>query len=571
MKNTKEYRAQLAEAFIHVLEDQQLNWKKGWQETPSGLSMPINAQSNRPYHGINRFYLSVVALKRGYQDPRWATFRQIQEKGWRLKDAKGQGVTVEYWFPYDRGEKKSITWEEFRKRNAQIGERYILIASYKVVFNGTLIEGIPKLAQIPVSEIQSAEVIHRISNNMQIKIFNDGGDRAYYSPKFDQIHLPRVVDFQSDYEYNATALHELAHASGAAHRLNRDMSGTFGTPAYAFEELVAEISSCFVSADLPIDQESFHIDNHKAYVQHWVSHIKEDPDVLIRAIQQAEKAAAYLEYQAELIKKEEYEKVNQSSKEIEVPGKENQMETKINVQLDPEIWSLEKMEENLILRYREKEMLRGTQKEIDSVVVRVQEAEAKGKELGEAISSVRKEKQQTKEELGNIVLLSEAELTAIEEGNLYPDPQTINILCNLYQISMSDLIDGKIMPKTTSRISGEEIEGTIHSIHDQLKVIQEDTRFFRDFMEKYDIQEKQQYVAQSRSLSESEQYVILNQESGEIVTNSKGEVRTWEGQEEAEHVALELNIAADAKESSIPQKLTKTAEIKQPAANIFRR
>lgn len=310
--NTKKYREQLAEDFSRILEEKQLDWKKEWiaQDTP------VSVRSGKPYRGMNRFNLTLIALDRGYNDPRWATFKQIKENGWTLKNAKGQGVRIAYWYPYDTEEKKEIPWGDFYKRYLEIGERYQLSSRTAVVFNASLIDGIPQLPQRQ-GEIISDELINKLSQNMGVPITNDGGGQAYYNSKEDRIHLPLKEHFLSDYAYNSTALHELTHASGAEHRLHRNLSGGFGSEVYAFEELVAEISSCFMSANLRIEQDQSHIDNHKAYIQIWAQHIRERPEELARAIQQAERATAYLEYKAELIPREEFEKVCKSSLEAD--------------------------------------------------------------------------------------------------------------------------------------------------------------------------------------------------------------------------------------------------------------
>ncbi len=309
--NAKEYRAHLAETFSHILEEKQLDWKKGW--SGGGIHSPYNAHSGHQYKGINRFYLSLIAMQRKYHDPRWATFHQIKENGWRLNNAKGQGVKVEYWFPYDTEEKKMVSWQKFHESGEEFGERYLLRAQYSTVFGADLIEGIPALPKPEKKQIEPDQLITTLSKNMGVEILHDGGNRAFYRPSEDKIHLPVLKAFNSEYAYGSTALHELGHATGAPHRLNRNMSGHFGSPAYAYEELIAEISSCFMSANLRMDQQEEHIENHKAYVQSWIHQIREKPETLIKAIQEAEKVAAYMEYHAELIPREEFEKVHRST------------------------------------------------------------------------------------------------------------------------------------------------------------------------------------------------------------------------------------------------------------------
>lgn len=325
-QKTKEYRENLASMFVHVLEEKQLEWKQDWQ---GKFGNPFNGISGYRYHGINSLNLSLIAAARGYEDPRWATFNQVREKGWKLKNAKGQGVKVEYWFPFDKEKKKAISWGEFRMIEEKSKGRYLILPHYSTVFNASLIEGIPRLPEPEKQQISPDELVSKISGNMEVEIIHEEGNRAYYSLREDKVHLPKPEYFFSNYAYGSTALHELAHATGAPNRLNRDMAGIAGSPAYAYEELVAEISSCFMSANLSMPQDKNHIENHKAYVQFWIKAIKEKPETLVKAVQQAEKVAGYLEYQAELISEKEFEKINASSMEIaEEEGKENWTEKK---------------------------------------------------------------------------------------------------------------------------------------------------------------------------------------------------------------------------------------------------
>ena len=311
---TKEYREQLAETFLTILSEKQLDWKKDWSST--AMQRPVNIKSGKCYKGINWFYLTLVAFTQGYQDYRWGTWNQIQEKGWYLKDAKGKGVKVEYWYPFDREQKKVISWETFRSYGEEFGDRFLLRANYYTVFNEEHIVGIEPLPQQESWEIHPDRLIGTLSRNMEVKILHDGGNHAFYSPREDRIHLPKPETFFTDYGYASTALHELTHATGAAHRLHRNLGGKFGSKDYAFEELIAEISSCFMSANLQIKQDEFHIQNHKAYVQGWIQSIKEEPELLVKAVQQAEQAAEYMEYKAELIPEPEFLKTMASSMEV---------------------------------------------------------------------------------------------------------------------------------------------------------------------------------------------------------------------------------------------------------------
>lgn len=294
---------QLAEQFLHILEEEKLDWKKEW----SGLSgRPYNPVSKTVYHGSNYFSLLLTSMAKGYQDPRWCTFAQIKEQGWTLKAGKGQSAKIEFWYPYDREQKKAISWQEFREAGGQINDRYQLFSRAYSVYNGDMIVGIPKL-EVTQNEIQPVELVDTISGSMGVSISYHKSDQAFYRPVEDRIYLPYRQQFHSEYAYASTALHELSHATGSEHRLNRKQGGKFGTEPYAYEELVAEISSCFLSSELPMGQTEEHLQNHKAYVQSWIQGIKEQPDALFRAVKDAEQAAVYLEYHGGLITLEEYQ------------------------------------------------------------------------------------------------------------------------------------------------------------------------------------------------------------------------------------------------------------------------
>ena len=294
---------QLAEQFLHILEEEKLDWRKEWSGIPE---RPYNPISKTVYHGSNYFSLLLTSMVKGYQDPRWCTFAQIKEQGWTLKAGKGQSAKIEFWYPYDWEQKKSISWQEFREVGGQINDRYQLYSRAYSVYNGDMIIGIPKL-EVRQNEIQPVELVDTISRNMGVPISYHQTARAFYRPIEDRIYLPYRQQFNSEYAYASTALHELSHATGAEHRLNRKQGGEFGTEPYAYEELVAEISSCFLSSELPMGQTEEHLKNHKAYVQSWIQGIKEQPEALFRAVKDAEQAAAYLEYHGGLITLEEYQ------------------------------------------------------------------------------------------------------------------------------------------------------------------------------------------------------------------------------------------------------------------------
>jgi len=143
-------------------------------------------------------------------------------------------------------------------------------------------------------DIKKSLVVERVSAGMGVPIIEERSASAYYIPSKDEVHLPLKEQFESDEAYQSTALHELGHATGHPERLDRDQSGSFGTESYAFEELVAEISSTFMSEFFEAEPSAAELDNHKAYVQNWAEAIKNDKNYLFKAIKQAEEAADFM-------------------------------------------------------------------------------------------------------------------------------------------------------------------------------------------------------------------------------------------------------------------------------------
>ncbi|MBQ5959598.1 MAG: DUF1738 domain-containing protein [Firmicutes bacterium] len=328
-KTKEEFRQQIAEAFANVLEEKGLQWKKEW--TGVGGNMPQNGITKANYRGCNAFWLSLVSMMKGYTDPRWVTMIQIMDlkkryhpnEQWHLK--KGSKATyVEYWYPFDSRENKALTWEQYRQEIAsgRIESEFTLSSRYTAVFNACDIEGIPEIQIQDHDDIPQDDLVKKLSEEMGVQILNDGGDLAYYSPTKDVIHLPTPESFESAYAFNATALHELSHSTGHPTRLNRPQSAFFGTEAYAYEELVAEMCSCFMGSELRTELTKEHLDNHKAYVQSWIHAIREKPETLIRAIKDAQAAANYMDYKAGLITEKDYEKTCGSVMEVKQKARE---------------------------------------------------------------------------------------------------------------------------------------------------------------------------------------------------------------------------------------------------------
>lgn len=286
-------RDKIAESFINSLNEDKIPWEKMWQ-----TERPYNATTQKDYRGVNSFWLSIQAGEKGYTDPRWCTFKQAKDNGWSVK--KGEKATaIEFWSIYDTKARKTLSLaeaDEIVSKEPERADDMKPIARAHYVFNAAQIDGIPKLERTePIVDIAAIRGQRdTLLQNMGLA-FKEGGDRAYYSPSNDSVTMPPENAFKNDYSYVSTFLHECAHGSGAPHRFNRDMSGTFGSEKYAKEELRAEIASAFTTQALGFksDEKQF-LDNHKAYIQSWVEAIKDKPNELFAAIKDAEKIADYL-------------------------------------------------------------------------------------------------------------------------------------------------------------------------------------------------------------------------------------------------------------------------------------
>ena len=286
------------------LEKGNLFWSQGW--VSSGA--PESAVTGKKYRGINNLFLSLIAMSENYEDNRWATFKQMEEKGWTFKKdeegksaAKGKGATVEYYEMRDKETKKRFDRSVLDGMTASEQQEYMdknvyWLRKFYRVFNCSLMDGVPAKEK-PLIDIndrnERAEAILSYWDQNESKIVY-GGSQAYYKASNDEVHLPKRADFKSMQEFYSTALHEIGHSTGHETRLNRDLSGGFGSEKYAMEELRAEIASIFMEQDVGIEASEGRLQNNAAYLQSWKEEIKENPNALFTAITDADKIAKYV-------------------------------------------------------------------------------------------------------------------------------------------------------------------------------------------------------------------------------------------------------------------------------------
>ncbi|MDR3215863.1 MAG: ssDNA-binding domain-containing protein [Clostridiaceae bacterium] len=286
---------QLAERILNNLDNGYLLWQKPWRGGAHG-----NPITGTKYQGKNSLELAMTATERGYEDPRWLTFNQMQAKGWRFKgDARGQGVKIWFEALMDKATGKPFNREEYDKLPKEERTEYWRkniqhVSNPSTVFNASLIDGIEPYAPKPEDVAARNAKAERIIANSAAPVSYDGGDLAYYDISGDSIHLPPRASFKSASDFYGTGLHEIAHSTGHRDRLNRDMFGDFGSANYATEELRAEFASAFMQIELGCGMDDKHVKNHTAYIQSWRDTVRAKPAVLIEAIKDASEISAYV-------------------------------------------------------------------------------------------------------------------------------------------------------------------------------------------------------------------------------------------------------------------------------------
>lgn len=317
-KAKQDFRENLTNKIVKQIEEGTAPWQKPWDEGAIPISLPYNGATGRRYRGCN--IMSLMA--QGYSDPRWCTYKQAAEKGWQVR--KGEKSTVvEYWMMTDD---EIITDEKGEKRTV----RKILntpLVFYSRVFNVEQINNVPPI-ETPKREVgwSSVETAEKILQESKAIIKHLNQDSAYYSQSRDEIHLPPKSAFPDASKYYATALHELGHWTGHESRLNRDLSGGFGSENYAREELRVEMASLFLSAELGLP---FDPSRHAAYQASWIKALKEDKNEVFRAARDAEIIADYvlglgLEKNIEKIQDQETSKSLASNTAISSPAEQKQ-------------------------------------------------------------------------------------------------------------------------------------------------------------------------------------------------------------------------------------------------------
>jgi antirestriction protein ArdC len=280
---------QVVDEIIEQLKRGTAPWVRPWTNVTSGPrgAMPYNGLSGRPYNGGNVLALWIAQMARGFTSAEWLTRRQAKAMGGSVQP--GQAGTAILFF-------KLFEVPESQRDGEEDDGRRAIVKTF-TVFNRDQCSGLPDSKwTVPVTKpkgkgaakgrVPAADAAIAATGAKIVY----GGNRAFYSTATDSIMVPEFAQFKAAERFYSTSFHELGHWTGAPARLARKFGKKFGDDAYAFEELIAELTSAFCCATFGITSQL----QHAEYIASWIKQLQADPNVLFRAAGAAEKAYQWI-------------------------------------------------------------------------------------------------------------------------------------------------------------------------------------------------------------------------------------------------------------------------------------
>lgn len=264
---------------IDQLEQGNIPWRKTWKDS----GFPCNLITKRPYRGINVWLL----LSLNYNKNLFLTYKQLKEVGGSIKQGE-KACPVVYW-----------NWIEPKPSDPE-GAKPKPLLRYFLVFNVDQCEGIPENLIPFDASIENENlpidtcslVVEQMPKRPEIK---HKENRAFYHPFFDYVNMPKLNSFEDSEAYYETLFHELVHSTGHKDRLNRKevvQQASMGGELYSIEELIAEIGACYLSSFCGMSQKNF--SNNVAYIEGWLSRLKNDKRFIIYASANAQKSVDFI-------------------------------------------------------------------------------------------------------------------------------------------------------------------------------------------------------------------------------------------------------------------------------------
>ena len=282
--------AQVAADLIAMMREGVAPWRSPWIRGLNDPLAPHNPETGNYYRGVNRWNLSAVLYRNGWEDPRFVTYAGAKRKGGNVREGEQSPARVIF--------AKAVTKAPKDDAGEDAKADRFYIHRTTAVFHISQVEGVEWDALPNADDFAGWDPVedaaHLATSYLEAEgiPLTHGGDRAYYSPATDAIRMPLREAFPSAVEYYGTLFHEIAHSTGHDSRLARKFGESFGSDPYAREELTAEIAAAMltVTAGLPVDT----LPNSAAYLRGWADRLEDDPRILVTAANAAERAAEYV-------------------------------------------------------------------------------------------------------------------------------------------------------------------------------------------------------------------------------------------------------------------------------------
>lgn len=283
MTEKKDIFQRVTDAIVKAIEEGAGSYRMPWRTSGGFSNSPINAVSKRPYRGINILVLWAEAQEKGYNSGTWATYKQWKELGAQVKKGE-KSTSVVFWKFFDREEETTTASEEKKSRHIPMARDYW-------VFNAQQVDGYTMPEQPKESRAERMAEADAFFQAAGIEV-KPGGNRAFYQPSTDSVHMPAFDAFKEPLFYYSVLSHESTHYTGAPDRLNRDLTGRFGSESYAVEELIAELGAAFLCSELGLPTDPR--EDHAPYIASWLRVLKNDKRAIFTAAAKAQEAADWL-------------------------------------------------------------------------------------------------------------------------------------------------------------------------------------------------------------------------------------------------------------------------------------
>ncbi|MFT4118298.1 ArdC family protein [Bradyrhizobium sp.] len=287
--NRSDIYARITDRIVAELEKGVRPWVQPWSASHAAgrITRPLR-HNGEPYSGMNVLLLWSEAMARGYTSPVWMTFKQASELGGHVRKGES-GSTVIY--------ASRFTKTETDEHGGEVERDIPFLKTYSV-FNVEQIDGLPEqFAGRPAPVIDPVERIAHADRFFAHtgSVIRHGGSRAFYAPSTDHIQMPPFESFRDAASYVAVLSHEHIHWTADSRRVGRDLSRyAKDRSERAREELVAEIGSALLCADLGIVPELEPRPDHAAYLASWLKVLADDKRAIFSAAAHAQRAATYL-------------------------------------------------------------------------------------------------------------------------------------------------------------------------------------------------------------------------------------------------------------------------------------